>query len=105
MDLNFVNVMAANFFETKNDVLFLIFRPGPRDATLDFENGEFICPMCRQVANALLPVPPDAPRGTGSNALATCLHIWQINSPFSRSKVAFLENFKHRNFILKFPDL
>ena len=40
---------------------FLIFRPGPRDATLDFENGEFICPMCRQVANALLPVPPDAP--------------------------------------------
>ena len=61
MDLNFVNVMAANFFETKNDVFFLIFRPGPRDATLDFENGEFICPMCRQVANALLPVPPDAP--------------------------------------------
>ena len=37
------------------------FRPGPRDATLDFENGEFICPMCRQVANALLRVPPDAP--------------------------------------------
>ena len=34
----------------------------PRDAqTLDFERGEFICPMCRQVANALLPVPPDPP--------------------------------------------
>ena len=34
----------------------------PRETqTLDFERGEFICPMCRQVANALLPVPPDAP--------------------------------------------
>ena len=43
------------------NIIFLTFRPGPRDATLDFENGEFICPMCRQVANALLPVPPDAP--------------------------------------------
>lgn len=35
---------------------------GARDvSTLDFDRGEFICPMCRQVANALLPVPPDAP--------------------------------------------
>ncbi len=34
---------------------------GPRDVILDFDRGEFICPMCRQVANALLPVPPDAP--------------------------------------------
>ena len=34
----------------------------PREhQTLDFERGEFICPMCRQVANALLPVPPDPP--------------------------------------------
>jgi len=47
----------SSYCETLRSTL----RPGPRDATLDFENGEFICPMCRQVANALLPVPPDAP--------------------------------------------
>ena len=28
--------------------------------TLDTDRGEFICPVCRQMANALLPVPPDA---------------------------------------------
>lgn len=34
---------------------------GARDLqTLDFDQGEVICPMCRQMANALLPVPPDA---------------------------------------------
>ncbi len=35
---------------------------GPRELnTLEFDRGDFYCPMCRQVANALLPVPPDAP--------------------------------------------
>lgn len=28
---------------------------------LDTDSGEFICPMCRQAANALLPVAPDPP--------------------------------------------
>ena len=28
---------------------------------MDTDSGEFICPMCRQMANALLPVPPVAP--------------------------------------------
>jgi hypothetical protein len=28
---------------------------------LDTELGEFICPVCRQMANGLLPVPPPAP--------------------------------------------
>ena len=28
--------------------------------SLDTDRGEFICPVCRQMANALLPVPPDA---------------------------------------------
>ncbi len=27
---------------------------------MDTDRGEFICPVCRQMANALLPVPPDA---------------------------------------------
>jgi len=56
-------------------------RPGPRDATLDFENGEFICPMCRQVANALLPVPPDAPAyplSSASNIKEIALNIHDL---------------------------
>ncbi len=32
-----------------------------RDQALDTDHGEFICPMCRQMANALLPVPPEPP--------------------------------------------
>ena len=32
----------------------------PRDQPLDTDNGEFICPVCRQMANSLLPVPPEA---------------------------------------------
>jgi len=31
-----------------------------REQTLDTDRGEFICPVCRQMANAPLPVPPDA---------------------------------------------
>ena len=31
-----------------------------RDQPLDTDNGEFICPLCRQMANSLLPVPPEA---------------------------------------------
>ena len=35
----------------------------PRDVpSPDFDRGELTCPMCRQMANALLPVPPDAPQ-------------------------------------------
>ena len=33
----------------------------PRRQALDTDQGEFICPMCRQMANALLPVPPEPP--------------------------------------------
>jgi len=32
-----------------------------REQALDTDNGEFTCPMCRQMANALLPVPPEPP--------------------------------------------
>ena len=32
-----------------------------RDQALDTDHGEFICPLCRQMANALLPVPPEPP--------------------------------------------
>lgn len=42
------------------DTLRQQMRPS-RDHTLDFDRGEFSCPACRQMANSLLPVPPDAP--------------------------------------------
>ena len=29
-----------------------------RDQALDVDQGDFICPVCRQMANGLLPVPP-----------------------------------------------
>ena len=32
-----------------------------RDQALDTDQGEFICPVCRQMANGLLPVPPPPP--------------------------------------------
>eukprot|EP00095_Tigriopus_kingsejongensis_P006031 maker-scaffold889_size84747-snap-gene-0.19 protein:Tk06031 transcript:maker-scaffold889_size84747-snap-gene-0.19-mRNA-1 annotation:"e3 ubiquitin-protein ligase ubr3" len=32
-----------------------------RDQALDTDHGEFICPLCRQMANCLMPVPPDPP--------------------------------------------
>ena len=53
-----------------------ITRGGQRDMpTMDFEQGEFICPMCRQVANALLPVPADPPQYPLSTGLNTDLAL------------------------------
>ena len=42
---------------------------------MDFERDEFICPMCRQVANALLPVPADPPHYPLSTGLTTDLAL------------------------------
>ena len=32
-----------------------------RQQDIDTDNGEFFCPLCRQMANALLPVSPAPP--------------------------------------------
>ena len=42
---------------------------------MDFERDEFICPMCRQVDNALLTVPADPPHYPLSTGLTTDLAL------------------------------
>ena len=33
--------------------------PRPNSQTLAVDRGEYVCPMCRQLANSVLPIPPD----------------------------------------------
>ena len=33
--------------------------PRPNNQTLAVDRGEYVCPMCRQLANSVLPIPPD----------------------------------------------
>ena len=44
-----------------------------RDQALDTDQGEFICPVCRQMANGLLPVPPPPPLVPANAAPSTAV--------------------------------
>ena len=80
----------------------------PREQPLDTDNGEFICPVCRQLANSLLPIPPEEtglpvtlfPNNEHERTMAVAKSIYDLLKEGSIDIVSANYNYSYTYFLL-----